>query len=74
MFPLPSRKRVKRRAEITGCEFAVDGPLVTLYPPEGFAFEGEYRMLEREVDPGWVTKLDIYEELFDAMDDIRPMS
>jgi len=68
---MASIAQVRRAAARTGCEFEVDGNLVTLWAPDGFAFEGEYEMLGREADPGYLTKSDIYDELIDAMDDIR---
>jgi hypothetical protein len=68
---MSTKAQVQRKADKTGCEFKVEGNLVTLYPPKGFAFEGEYEMLGRECDPGYLSKADIYDELFDAMDDLR---
>ena len=68
---MATKTQVERKAAKTGCEFRVDGNFIDLYPPAGFAFEGEYEMLGREADPGYITKSDIYDELLDAMDDLR---
>lgn len=71
---MATKTQVERKAAKTGCEFRVDGNFIDLYPPTGFTFEGEYSMLGRECDPGYVSKADIYDELLDAMDDLRAES
>ena len=63
--------QVRRMAARTGCELKAEGNLITLYAPEGFTFEGEYEILGRFWDPGYLTKADIYDEFLGAMDDIR---
>jgi hypothetical protein len=68
---MASKTQVQRKADKTGCEFIVDGNLVTLYPPDGFTF-GEYTMLGRESCPGYLTKSEIYDELIDSMNELEP--
>lgn len=65
--------QVIRAANQTGCDLEIQENLVTLYAPDGFAFEGEYRMLGREAERGGTTKAEIYDEMLDAMDDIRQL-
>ena len=66
--------QVRSAARKNGCYFRVDFNMFTLYAPDGFAFEGEYPMIGRESDTGYFTKADIYDEMLDAMDDIRKES
>ena len=66
--------QVRTAAKKTGCEFHIDGNLITLHAPNGFTFEGEYHMIGRESERGYVTKSEIYDEMLDAMDDIRKES
>ena len=66
--------QVRNAAKKHGCEFHTQGNLVTLYAPHGFTFEGEYHMIGREAEQGYLTKSEIYDEMLDAMDDIRKES
>ena len=68
---MASKTEVQRKADKTGCEFRVDGNFIDLYPPAGFKL-GEYETVLRESVPGWMGKSDIYDELLDLMDDLRP--
>ena len=67
---MATKQQVQRKAERLGCEFKVQGNLIDLFPPAGFTF-GEYRMVCREADPGYLSKGEIYDELLDQMDDLR---
>ena len=68
---MATKTEVQRKADKTGCEFKVDGPFIDLNPPAGSRL-GEYQTELRESVPGWLTKADIYDELLDLMDDLRP--
>jgi hypothetical protein len=70
---MATKTEVQRKADKTGCEFKVDGPFIDLNPPAGYRL-GEYQTVLRESVPGWLTKADIYDELLDLMDDLRPES
>jgi hypothetical protein len=68
---MATKAQVQRKADKTGCEFRVDGPFIDLYPPAGYRL-GEYETVLRESDPGYLTKADIYDELLDLIDELRP--
>ena len=68
---MASKSEVARKAKAAGCEFKVEGQYVDLYPPAGFML-GEYRTVLREASPGYLTKAEIYDELLDLIDDLRP--
>ena len=68
---MATKTEVQRKADKTGCEFTVDGTFIDLYPPAGFKL-GEYESVLRESLTGYLSKADIYDELLDLMDDLRP--
>jgi hypothetical protein len=68
---MATKTEVQRKAIKTGCEFEVDGNFIDLYPPAGYRL-GEYSSVLREASIGYLTKADIYDELLDLMDDLRP--
>ena len=68
---MATKTQVQRKADKTGCEFRVDGNFIDLNPPQGYVL-GEYRTVLRESAPGYLTKSEIYDELLDLMDDLRP--
>ena len=70
---MATKTQVERKAAKTGCEFRVDGNFIDLYPPAGFKL-GEYESVLRESLTGYDSKADIYDELLDLMDDLRPES
>ena len=68
---MANKSEVQRKAMRTGCEFKVEGNYVDLYPPHGYRL-GEYSTVLREASSHYLTKADIYDELLDLMDDLRP--
>jgi hypothetical protein len=66
---MATKQQAQRKAERLGCVLEIDGSLVTLYPPIGKRL-GELHIIARE--SGWgETKADIYDELIDALDELR---
>ena len=67
---MANKTQVARKAQAIGAELMVDGSLVTLYAPDGYTL-GEYHIVGREAIRDWCTKADIYDEMFDLLDDLR---
>ena len=67
---MASKQQVERKATSTGSTLVVDGPLVTLYAPDGHRFS-ECHIITREAGY-FATKADIYDELIDELDELRP--
>ncbi len=66
---MATKQQVQRKAQQAGCDLLIEGALVTLYPPLGKRF-GEHHIIARE--SGWgETKTEIYEELIDALKELR---
>jgi len=67
---MATKQQVERKAARTGSTLVVDGTFVTLYAPDGYRFS-ECHIIAREAY--WsATKADIYDELIDELDDLRP--
>lgn len=70
---MANKSQVERKALGTGCKLIVRDDEVTLYAPEGFTI-GEYHIMVRTSERGWLTKSDIYDEMLDELDDLRKCS
>lgn len=69
---MATKQQVQSKAAKANCKFEVEGNYVDLYAPRGYSFWGESHIVLREASSGYLTKADIYEEMFDALDDLRP--
>ena len=67
---MANKAQVERKALATGSELIVRDDEITLYAPEGFTI-GEYHIMARIAERGWLTKSDIYDEMLDELDDLR---
>ena len=67
---MANKAQVERKALATGSELIVRDDEITLHAPEGFTI-GEYHIIARIAERGWLTKSDIYDEILDELDDLR---
>jgi len=67
---MANKPQVERKALAKGCELRIDRDEVALYAPEGFTI-GEYHIMVRTSERGWLTKSEIYDEMLDELDDLR---